>query len=552
MTNPARSRAAMAALALALALSSGTAWAASGRVSGQVTGPDGRPIEGVLVTSGSARALTDAGGLYALGGVATGSRTVVSFSKAGYATTHGVVEIPAVTEDADGDGVPDAKDRCPMSDERPNVTIDGCDTGLGNGLRKGCTAMDVFLDCSTRVHKPWHLLGCLAEPRFLRRVDGLTWKTLKRSIACVRKATLPLAELEEQMALPTASATLHRTLLPGGAVKVLDAASGGSVVRDGFVATFPPGSIGATGKVEVTLTPLDVATPALGALPGDSRAIDSSLLDALLDPWGALELTLTQAGQPVSLANPATVEVPLPLSSPFVTESLIALWSFEPTDGLWKEQFPGIATVQDSSILKGRLAAVGPVGGPGWWSLARNSEVACLCGQVEDAHGLPVAGALVTATGLDRYGVTAARSGDDGSYCIEARRGSGVSVRASAVVDGLRLDSAPVEVTTPDVTARCASGGCGVGPALALPETSCACGRTLDELRQPRLGVKVATSAGSAAVSDADGRFCLAAPAGQRVTVFGEGYPPATVETYEGPARCPHGCAVVDLVPSAP
>jgi hypothetical protein len=115
MTNPAYSRA--AALALALALASGTAWAASGRVSGQVTQPDGRPIEGVEVASGDARARTDAGGLYTLEGVETGPRVVVSFSKAGHATTYGVVEVQA-SGDTDGDGVPDASDVCSASDRR--------------------------------------------------------------------------------------------------------------------------------------------------------------------------------------------------------------------------------------------------------------------------------------------------------------------------------------------------------------------------------------------------------------------------------------------------
>jgi len=103
----------------------------------------------------------------------------------------------------------------------------------------------------------------------------------------------------------------------------------------------------------------------------------------------------------------------------------------------------------------------------------------------------------------------------------------------------------------PAFAAHSTTGGCGAGPALALPAASCVRGATLDGSGQPRPGVKVATSAGSAAASDAEGRFCLGAPAGQRVTVFGEGYPEATVET-GGPATCPVGCAEVDLVPTTP
>ena len=545
MTSPAQSRTAM--LAFALALASGFAWAAPGRVGGQVVDPDGRPLEGVEVGSGAARAVTDAGGLYVLDGVRTGSRVVVSFSKPGYATTYGTVEIPDAG-DTDGDGVPDASDRCPVSDQRPSVTIDGCDTGLGNRLVGGCTAMDVFLDCSAHACRAWHLLGCIAEPRFLRRVDGLTWETLKRSIACARNATLPLAEAEEQSSLPRPSATLHRTLLPAEGATVVDAASGGTVERSGFAVTFPPGAIRAEGPVEVALAPLDVATPAIGAFPGDSGAVGHAHEKAPLETWGALQVTLTRAGRPVTLHGTATIEVPLPLDSSLAAGDRVPLWRFRPGTGLWKEKPAALAEVRPSSRLPGRLAAVGPVRRTGWWSVARTVDAACFCGRVEDARASLVAGALVTATGLDHHAVTAAWSGHDGSYCAEVRSGSRVSVQASALVGGVRLDSAPVEAAA---TGAAANGACGceAGPALVVPETSCVCGRTLDELGQPRPGVKVATSAGSAAASDADGRFCLAAPAGQRATVFGEGYPPATVETNEGPATCPNGCAVVDLVP---
>ena len=549
MTKPARSRASLP-LALALALASGTAWAASGRVSGQVTDPHGRPIPGVEVACGGSHAQTDAGGLYTLRDTEAGARVVVSFSKAGHATTYGAVEIWAAG-DTDGDGVADAEDGCPASDRRPTVTIDGCDTRLGNGILDSCTAMDVFLDCSEGASESWHLMGCLAEPDFLRRVDGLTWKTLRRAIACVRKATLPLEELDQRPALP--SATLHVTLLPDVATFVVDAAAGGRVERDGFAVTFPPGSIDAEGEVEVGLARLDV-TDALGALPGDSRAIDSSLEEVLVQPWVALQLTLSRGGLPVSLrdpdAPPAMVEAPLPASSPFEVGDRPALWSFDPTSGLWNEPFPGGAHVEPSSLLEGRLAVVAPLGRPGWWTAATSTLAACLEGHAGDASGSPVPGALVSATGLgfDHHALTAARALDDGSYCVEARPGSRVSVRASAVVRGLRLDSAPTEVETPPAAAGCGTSGCGAGPDLALPAASCVSGRTLDASLRPRPDVTVATSAGSAAASGPGGRFCLRAPAQRAVTVFADGYAPVTVET-AGPATCPAGCAEVDLEP---
>lgn len=566
MTIQARSRVAASTLVVACALAASTAWAASGRVSGQVTGPDGRPIEGVTVSAGAAAATTGPGGLYALEGVSTGARVVVTFAKPGHATTYGVVEIPA-SDDTDGDGVPDAKDRCPASDLRPTVTIDGCDTGLGNRLVHGCTAMDVFLDCAERVDscgkhghwnkghgrhghgnsRPWHLLGCLAEPQFLRRVDGLSCRTLKKAISCVKSATFPLEELEDQPALPSPEATLHRTLLPTGAARTLQAAAGGTLRSAGSEVTFLPGTIDATGQVEAALTPLDVTSPAIGAFPGDFRAIDRSQKEVQLETSALLHVALAQGDTPVALKSAAQVELLLPLGAPYLPGTRVALWFFDPSDGTWREQPNALAIVQASSTTPGRHAAVGFVDRPGWWNVDRPVERTCLCGTVEDARGVPVEGALVTATALDHYAVTSARSAADGAYCVEARTGSRLVLRASAVVDGLRLDSAPAELTSPTAPALCAEGGCGAGPVLALPDVSCVQGVALDADGVPRPGVSVVTSAGSATATDATGRYDLPAPAGQTVTVFAEGYPPVTALT-PGPGA---GCAVVDLVPPA-
>jgi hypothetical protein len=64
----------------------------------------------------------------------------------------------------------------------------------------------------------------------------------------------------------------------------------------------------------------------------------------------------------------------------------------------------------------------------------------------------------------------------------------------------------------------------------------------------PRPGVAITSSAGSSTTSDDQGRFCLAAPAERRITLFGEGYDPTDVET-GGPATAPDGCVVQDLAP---
>jgi hypothetical protein len=249
-------------------------------------------------------------------------------------------------------------------------------------------------------------------------------------------------------------------------------------------------------------------------------------------------------------ARPVQIEVPLAPDTDLVEKDRFSLWSFDGADGLWKQQFPGDARA--TGPVAGRLVAVGSVSGPGWWTVARRSDAtACLCGPVEGAERDPFAGALVTAAGLDRPGITAAQSGGDGAYCVDTRLGARVSLVASAVAGGLRLDSLPVEAELTAFAGDGVTGGCDGGPLLVLPAASCVCGVTRDESAAPVPGVRIATSAGSTATSDDQGRFCLAAPAERHVTLFGEGYAPVDVET-GGPATIPDGCTIADLVPLVP
>lgn len=467
MTTGSRRRAAHATFALGFALAAATASAGTGRVDGIVSGPDGRPIAGATVSAAGASTVTDASGLYLLEGVAAGPRVVVAFSKPGYATTYGTVDV-AAGGDFDGDGIPDAKDRCPASDLRPDVTIDGCDTGVENGLRRGCSAEDVFVACSKRVRRPWQLLGCLFERRFLQRVE-FTWRTLKKSIACVQRASLPLSEAKDTQLPQATAATLHRTLLPVGAHATIQPQEGGRLESAGFSVTFPPGSIDAQEPVEAALTPLDPAGPALGAFPGDFQALDSFLAPALIETFGALELTLLQGGQPVSLLSPATIEIPLPANTPFLEGDRIGIWSFDRETGLWKFWFD-FGAVVGTPQPGGPLVATDEVPQPGWWSLADSSRgMSCLCGEVTDDEGQPLAGTLVTATGVGYFGIGNATSAADGAYCVNGRLDSQVALRASVIRDGVRRDSAAVTTETPLSPGSAGSGGCGAGPTLTVP-----------------------------------------------------------------------------------
>ena len=160
-------------------------------------------------------------------------------------------------------------------------------------------------------------------------------------------------------------------------------------------------SLSRAATLALALAPLDVASPALGALPGDSRAIDSSLRETLIEPRGALQVTLTQHGQPVSMVDPdahsVQLEVPLAPDQSLAQGDRFSLWSFDATGGLWRQQFPDDAKVKEP--VEGRFVAVGVVSGPGWWTVARRTDAtACLCGQVEDASVAPATTARIAST----------------------------------------------------------------------------------------------------------------------------------------------------------
>ncbi|MCX5770518.1 MAG: hypothetical protein NTZ09_09640 [Candidatus Hydrogenedentes bacterium] len=76
--------------------------------------------------------------------------------------------------------------------------------------------------------------------------------------------------------------------------------------------------------------------------------------------------------------------------------------------------------------------------------------------------------------------------------------------------------------------------------------TSCIRGVMLDANDEPMAGITVYSSAGTTAVTDANGEFCLEAPSGVLVTVWCFGGTSVQVLTPED-ADCPTGCAEVEL-----
>jgi hypothetical protein len=78
-------------------------------------------------------------------------------------------------DDADGDGVPDAEDRCLDLDLSATVLVDGFDTGIANVLAQpsGCTLADRISEAGS---------GALNLRQFVRRVDRLTRTWLRHAL----------------------------------------------------------------------------------------------------------------------------------------------------------------------------------------------------------------------------------------------------------------------------------------------------------------------------------------------------------------------------------
>lgn len=439
-----------------------------GTVVGQVTDPQGFPIEGAAVSvEKGPSAATDPGGMYTLTGVKQEERVVVSFKKAGYASTQGIAIL---------------KIECEGEKEEHGKHHQECE--------------EVKLD----------------------RV------------------------------------TLNKVMVPAGASQTVDAAAGGTLTQGGFKVTFAPGSLNATGSVDVVISPIDVSTSEIFAFPGDFTGIAVGGGGVLLETFSLMDVSITQNGLPVNLkkGTTASVEFLLPATTSLTLGQTIPLWFFDEKKGKWKEE--GTGTVGVSTTDPTRLAVFGQVKHFTWWNVDNPiSTQTCLTGFVYDQNGNPVAGAYVYANGVDYFGVSYGVTDATGRYCVNVRRASVVTLTVNYVISGVTFTSTSAPVSTSDVQMTCATGGCASVPNLVIAaELSCVQGDVRDAADNPVVGVTVSSTAGGYATTDANGAFCLPAPANTSVTVFTSGYPAVTVTTPPAGASCAiGGCAIAQIRPPA-
>ncbi len=111
-----------------------------------------------------------------------------------------------------------------------------------------------------------------------------------------------------------------------------------------------------SGDVQVSITPLNIATSELEAFPGGSSAVTSAGVLGDLVSYGMVEFKLLQAGQELNIkpGKAATVEIPVyattrPNGTTVAVGDSEAYWTLDEQSGLWREEGRGVIVASSSS-----------------------------------------------------------------------------------------------------------------------------------------------------------------------------------------------------------
>jgi len=192
-----------------------------------------------------------------------------------------------------------------------------------------------------------------------------------------------------------------------------DATTGATVnVNGGGTITFPSNAIAYkndgtpySGIVTVYSKWLDPTANNLPQLmPGDLRGVDSSNTEKILQTFGMIEVELfDNANQPLQIATTKTAQLsfPIPSAISMNAPSVIPLWFFDTTTGLWKEE--GSASKQGNNY-------VGDVKHFSFWNCDMPGNFVNLELTLTDNTGRPLVNTKIKitnpATGAFSYGST--------------------------------------------------------------------------------------------------------------------------------------------------
>lgn len=274
----------------------------------------------------------------------------------------------------------------------------------------------------------------------------------------------------------TVTASAHLLPILGKRIVGLD---GGRVDLHEVILDFAPGSfidaVGAAvqGDVEVTVSYVDPTTSDLFAGPGDTRALDDAGNEAGLRSFGMAEVTLWADGQMIEVADgvSVTTEILLPDVLPesqadLVIGSQIAMWYYDEARVRWVEE--GMATVVESSVEPGRLAALADLPHFTWWNVDTAFLLTCIRGKIVDVCEYPVDSAQVTVDGDDYAGTTTTTTDDNGDYVAwPVQVDALVRVNAEVVIGGDSYSASGGPFSTPSIEIPAADLIEGYVPTLA-------------------------------------------------------------------------------------
>lgn len=97
------------------------------------------------------------------------------------------------TQDADGDGVPDAQDNCTNSIVTPTVVIGGRDSGVPNTVSpNGCTISDRIQQCAVGAQNHGQFVGCVAQlTNELKQAGVITGQQKGAIQSCATQSNIP-------------------------------------------------------------------------------------------------------------------------------------------------------------------------------------------------------------------------------------------------------------------------------------------------------------------------------------------------------------------------
>lgn len=261
----------------------------------------------------------------------------------------------------------------------------------------------------------------------------------------------------------TGSSYLPVTLMPMAEPQSLNASDGGVVTgaRNASI-TVPPGAFvnasgrPVTGNVDVRLTPFDPATAAeLAAYPGELRGLTLTGETLPLVTYGVLDITVTQNGQPLQIAQGQTITVQVPAPSKGDKPDTSEVWIFDAATSLWVQSEHGDAIYDPQT--DSYIATIGHLSP---CNIDRPIVPTCIWGLVKDAQGNPVAGAFVQAIPESAGRISSDYTDMYGYFCMYVERNTDMRIEVWTPIS----DSCPSAMRNDSycVTTRSIHSGSGL------------------------------------------------------------------------------------------